>query len=402
MRDRLFLLLSVLVCALAAMASALPLAAEPQTLDAEEADLMQRPAVSVAEAEITDFAETIIVTGSLVPREEVLVGSQLEGYRIIEVLAEDGDRVSRGQILARLDGRTLQAQLEQFEASRNRAEAAIEQARSLILQAEASLKQADAAFERAKELRKSGTTSQAVYDEREAAARTALASLASSKDGLKLAKAEKAQIEAQIREVQVRLGYTDIIAPEAGLVSRRTARIGAIVSTMSEPLFRIIAKGEVELDAEVPEFYITKLTPNINATVSVAGLPDRGGKVRLISSEVDRATRLGKVRIFIGDDPELRIGAFARGVITTATSNGLGVPASAVLFSEQTAYVQVVKDNRIETRQIKTGLRTAEAVEVREGLRAGELVVARSGTLLRNGDAVRPVLNKPTALSEAR
>ncbi len=384
--------------------AAMLMAAVAQNLNAEEAlGAAQPPAVSVAEVSEMAFAETILVTGSLVPREEVLVTSQLEGYRIVEILSEEGDRVAKDQVLARLDARALRAQLAQGLANLNRAKAAIEQAKSQILQAEASLKQAEAAFERARELRKTGTTSQAVYDEREAAARTAAASLASARDGQTLAEAEKAQIEAQIDEIRVRLGYTDIIAPLDGLVSRRSARLGATVSTMTaDPLFRIIGKGEIELDAEVPEFYLPKITPGVGATISVAGVAERRGTVRLVSPEIDKATRLGKVRIFIGDDPELRIGAFARGVITTATSRGLGVPASAVIFREDQSFVQVVRDNRVETRAIRTGLRTAETVEVIEGLKAGDLVVARSGTLLREGDAVRPVISKPTALSEAR
>ncbi len=384
------------------LAAAVLAAATPAPAFTKDNTAAQPPAVSVAEVTEMAFAETILVTGSLVAREEVLVTSQLEGFRIVEILSEQGDRVAKDQVLARLDDRTLKAQLAQSLANLNRAKAAIEQAKSQIAQAEASLKQAEAAFERARELRKTGTTSQAVYDEREAAARTAAAVLASAKDGQRLAEAEKAQIEAQIEEIRVRLGYTDIVAPLDGLVSRRTARLGATVSTMSDPLFRIIARGEIELEAEVPEFYLPKITPGAEAMISVAGLANRKGKVRLVSPEIDKATRLGRVRIFIGDDAELRVGAFARGTMTTATSRGLGVPASAVIFRENESFVQVVKDDRVETRRIRTGLRSAEAVEVLEGLKAGDLVVARSGTLLRDGDVVRPVIARPTALSEAR
>ncbi len=103
-------------------------------------------------------------------------------------------------------------------------------------------------------------------------------------------------------------------------------------------------------------------------------------------------TRLGKVRIFLGDNANLRIGAFARGAITVATSEGLGVPLSAVLYSDTTASVQMVRDGKVITRPVKAGLITGTNIEIKDGLSAGDLVVSRSGTFLRDGDAVRPMM----------
>jgi multidrug efflux pump subunit AcrA (membrane-fusion protein) len=136
------------------------------------------------------------------------------------------------------------------------------------------------------------------------------------------------------------------------------------------------------------------------ARVDVAGIGEIAGKVRLVSPEVDRATRLGRVRIYLGDNPALRVGAFARGTIETATSRGLAVPASAVLYGSEGPTVQVVRDHKVETRPVKIGLSVGALAEVREGLSEGDLVVARSGTFLRDGDAVRPVMAK-AKVSEA-
>jgi HlyD family secretion protein len=360
------------------------------------------PAVSVARASKTAFTESMLVTGSLIARQEVLVSPQIEGYRIIELLADEGDRVTEGQVLARLDRSTLDAQLAQLEAQRTRADAAIAQARSNIAQAEATKKQAEAAFERAEDLIKSGTTSRAVFEEREAAARTAAAAVTSALDGLRVAEADKTQILAQIREAQLRLGYTEIKAPTAGVVSRRNAKLGAVAAAVGDPMFRMIAKGEVEMQADVPEVYMPKMTPRMSARIEVAGLAAREGKIRLISPEVDPATRLGRVRIFIGEDKELRPGTFARAVINIAESNGLGVPSSAILSQSDGSTVQVVKDGRVESRRVRTGLISSGKTEILEGLQDGELVVLRSGTLLRNGDAVRPVLMDKTAVNEAK
>ena len=152
---------------------------------------------------------------------------------------------------------------------------------------------------------------------------------------------------------------TEVTAPADGLVSRRTARIGGMAAGAAEPMFRIVARGEVELDAEVIETELAKVTAGQKARVNVAGVGDVDGTVRLVSPEVDKLTRLGRVRIFLGDDPRLRIGAFARGTIETAQSRGLAVPSSAVVFDAGGAFVQVVRDGRVETprRQDRTDRR---------------------------------------------
>lgn len=358
------------------------------------------PSVSVVAAERSAFAETILVTGSLTARREILVSPQIEGYRVSEILVEEGDRVDTGQVLARLADDTLKAQLAQLEANLLRADASIAQARSRITEAEATKKQADASFARAQELIRSGATSRSVFDEREAAASTAEASLALARDGLRVAQAEKAQIEAQIREAQLRLSYTEIKAPEGGVVSRRTARIGALATSAAEPLFRIIANGEIELEAEAPEIYLPRLSVGQPARIDVAGLKPREGKVRLVSPEVDRSTRLGKVHIFIGQDDALRVGSFARATIQTSSKDGLAVPSTAVLSRDSGPTVQVVKDGRVESRRVTTGMSNGGKVEILDGLAEGELVVLRSGTLLRDGDTVRPMLADRTAVRE--
>ncbi|WP_088347041.1 MULTISPECIES: efflux RND transporter periplasmic adaptor subunit [Rhodomicrobium] len=391
------------VCALMALLSltvpAAPLyAADAATGGKEDGG----PTVSAARAERTAFTETILVTGSLVARTEIMVAPQIDGFRLSEILAEEGDRVKSGQVLARLADEMLKVQLAQLEASLVKAEASIAQARSRIAEAEANQKQADAAFGRAQDLVKSGSTSRSVYDEREAASRTSAAAVALSRDGLLVAQAEKTQIEAQIRESRLRLGYTEIKATEDGLISRRKARVGALVSNSSEPLFRMVAKGEIELDAEVPEIYLPRITVGLPARIDAAGLKPREGKVRLISPEIDPATRLGRVRILIGDDPALRVGSFARGTIDTAKSSGLGVPSTAVLNRDSGAMVQVVKDGRVESRRVATGMVSNGMVEILDGLRDGEIVVLRSGTLLRDGDAVRAVIAGTTTVSEAK
>ncbi len=384
----------------------LPRIADPSAARAKQPlpdeSLVLAAAVTVARVALADFVETVLATGSLVAREEILVGPEVEGLRITEVLADEGMRVKKGDVLARLVADTLDAQLAQSDAALARATAGIAQARSAIVQAEARLVESRNAFERAKPLRAAGHMAESAFDQREQAARTAQAQLVAAEDGLKAAEAEKAQIEAQRRELTWRRGRTEVVAPADGIISRRMARIGGYAAGAAEPMFRIVAKGEVELDAEVTETRMAALKIGQSARVEITGLGEIAGTVRLVSPEVDKSTRLGRVRIFLGDNPALRVGAFARGSIKTARGRGLAVPASAILYGPEGASVQVVRANRVETCKVKTGLVAGALTEVREGLSEGDVVVARSGTFLRDGDAVRPVAGDRARLSAAR
>lgn len=359
------------------------------------------PAVSVVKAAEVDFTELVTVSGSLVPRDEILVAPEVEGFRVLELKVDAGDRVKRGDVLATLVQESLDAQLAQNDAALARAEAAISQTESQITEAKARLAEADANFERAKPLKNSGFLSGTTYDQREMSSKTAAAQLKAAGDGLRLAQAEKLQVEAQRRELNWKHASTAVTAPADGLVSRRTARIGGMASGAGEPMFRIVARSEVELDAEVIETDLAKILANQKARVDVAGVGEVEGTVRLVSPEVDKLTRLGRVRIFLGDDPRLRIGTYGRGNVATAKSHGLGVPSSAVVFDTGGAYVQVIRDGRVEHRDIKTGLVARGLIEVRSGISEGDVIVARAGTFLRDGDQVRAVVPDPK-ISEAR
>lgn len=362
----------------------------PETPKADPAPLP--PAVTVARATKQPFTETVMVTGTLVARDEILVAPEIEGLRVLELKKDEGDRVKKGDVLATLVPISVQAQVAQSDASLARADAAIARARSAITESAARLKEAEAALQRAQPLTKSGYLSESTFDQRDAAAKTARAQLAASEDGIKLAEAEKAQVVAQRRELDWRLGNTDVKAPEDGIVSRRTARVGGLALSAGEPMFHIVARGEIELDAEVPEEPLAKVQIGQQAEIAVAGVGTVSGKVRLVSPEVNKTTRLGRVRIFMGDDPSIRIGAFGRGVIKTAHSEGLAVPASSVLYGENGATVQIVRDGKVETTEVVIGLMDGSNVEVRNGLKPDDMVVARAGTFLREGDAVRAIL----------
>ncbi len=358
--------------------------------------------VSVTRVAPHAFVETLALSGSLVPREEMLIGPEIEGLRVLEVLVDEGAEVKRGQVLARLVPDTLDAQLAQNEAALARNAAATAQARALISEAEARLKEAQNAIARTRTLKESGHVSDAVFDQRESAFKLAEAQLVASRDGLKASEADRASIEAQRRELVWRRSKTDVTAPADGIISQRRARVGATpLLAAQEPMFRMIEKGEIELDAEVPQAHIVRLALSQKARIAIPGNGEVEGTVRLISPSVDPATRLGRVRILLGKDANLRIGTFARGEVVIARGTGLAVPRSAVLFGKSGASVQIVEDDTIETRPVTLGLTEADRLEVRSGVAEGTLVVAKSGTFLRNGDRVRPVV-LPRAVADGR
>lgn len=372
------LMLAALLLALPARAAPAP-GAEPKP-----------PSVTVVAAAMGPIAETAVLTGTLVPREEVMVSPQIEGFALTEILAEEGDAVAAGQVLARLSRDVLDASVAQNAAQVSRADAAIAQARSSIAEAQANGTQADLALARTRTLLAGGNAARELFEQRQAAAQTAAARLDLAQNALRAAEADRAYADAQRRELLVRLARTELRAPVAGVVSRRTARLGAVVTAAGDPLFRIIQDNAVELEADVPETSLAKLRPGQPARIDASG-GTRLGHVRLVSPEVNRATRLGRVRVAVKGDGPLVIGSFARAEVEVARRDGVLAPLSAVLFQPDGAVVQVVRDGLVETRRVQVGLRAGSLAEIQGGLRAGEAVVAVSGTFIRGGDRVTPV-----------
>jgi len=253
-------------------------------------------AVTVMRTTKTCFADTVRVGGTLVAREDALVRPENEGLRIAEVLVEDGDNVSRGQVLARLT-------------------------------------------------RHEGQSGPAAAVE----------------------------------------------APAAGIISRSNARIGAVASAAAEPLFHIIVGGNFELDAEVPLARLSKLVPGQVARVQVAAIGELPGHVRLVSPQVNATTQMGRARIAVDQAERLQTGMFAQASVDSGTSCNASVPLSAVLYGPDGPVVQVVREDRIETKPVRVGLISGESTEIREGLQEGDVVVVRAGTFLREDDRVRPI-----------
>jgi multidrug efflux pump subunit AcrA (membrane-fusion protein) len=186
-------------------------------------------------------------------------------------------------------------------------------------------------------------------------------------------------------------GTALVQAPVAGLIASSTAVIGAMASPRGEALFSIIARSEYDLVGLVPTQDVAKLAVNQPAAITIPGAGTVDAKVRRIAPTVQPDSQLGQVFISITTNKRLLVNSSGRALIKTGQSCGVAVPLTAVLYGTGGTVVQVVRRARVETKRVEVGLMAGGQVEIREGLSEGDIVVARAGSLLREGDPVRPV-----------
>jgi HlyD family secretion protein len=356
---------------------------------AQKATAEKLPVVTIVEAKLDEVVERAILAGTLVPREEVLVSAEIDGLAVTEILVEEGDMVAKGQVLARMQSDTIRALLAQNAAQIARTDAAIAQAMAQIREVDANLNDAQSSLERARRLRDGGWTSTERYEQRQTLMATWTAKRSSAEQAQALAAADKAAMLAQRAELELRLARTEIKAPASGLVAKRFARLGAVAVATTGPLFRLIADGAIELEAEVPDMTLPRLSIGGHVSVQPAGF-DRGikGTIRLITPQIDKVTRLGTVRIAVERNERLAVGAFAKATVELERRRGLILPQSAISFGSDGAQVKVVDQGRIQARPVEVGLAGADRIEIKSGLKAGEKVVARAGVFLREGDRI--------------
>ena len=301
--------------------------------------------------------------GSIGAWQEVVIGAETAGLRLVEVRAAVGDRVKRGQLLARLSSDTLAAELAQSKAAQ--------------AEAEALLAEATANADRGRQLAGSGAYSQAQITQMLTAERTAKARVESAR--------------ARVRADEVRLAQTRIVAPDDGVVSARWATEGAMAQPGQE-LFRLIRRGRLEWRAEVPGSDMARLKPGLAATVTTASGQTVKGKVRIVGPVVDAQTRNGIVYVDLDAGSDARPGMFVRGEFAFGSAPGLTLPQTAVLLRDGFSYVhRLGADGRVSLTKVGVGRRVGDRVEITGGLAADARVVAAGGAFLADGDTVKVV-----------
>jgi len=319
--------------------------------------------VTTAPVVTADMPRVLMVTGSLAAWDELPIGTSTSGLAIVEVLADEGDRVQAGQLLARFDDSVLRADLLQKEAS--------------LKEAEAVAAEAQANVRRAEELAKTSTVSQRELESRRATAATAQARVG-------VAQANREQAQARLRQTEVR-------APAAGTIAKRNARLGAVMSAGGTELFRLIRDDRVELVAEVPERDLAAL--RVGQPVTLAEDGTRGtahtGTVRLIAPTVDPRTRMGVVKVDVTGAADLRPGMFVVGTIELGRVAAPAVPETAVVYKDAKPLL-FVRDaaDTVHMRMVETGVRADGRVAILRGVETGEEVVVAGAGYLKDGDTV--------------
>jgi RND family efflux transporter MFP subunit len=327
------------------------------------------PSITIVVPGAQQVARQISATGTLAARREMPVGVAGEGGSIARVYVEAGDWVRAGQTLASIDS-SVQIQ----EAAQLRAQIAAARADAAL--AESELKRAESLVSR-------GFVSRADV-ERRLATRDA-------------ARARVSVAQAQLGEVNARIGRLGIRAPSAGLVLTRDVEPGQVVSPSSGALFRLAKDGEMELRARLAESDLASLSVGDSAEVRPVGSAKSfTGRIWQVAPVIDTATRQGEARIALSYNIALRPGGFASAQLHTGTSLAPLLPESAVLSNDKGNFVYVVgADRKVAQRKVTVGEVTANGLPILSGLTGKEQVVVSAGAFLNPGDAVVPVQSKP-------
>ncbi len=340
---------------------------QPTAASSPRSDAPARPALTVAlvQARREEWPRTLAAQGNVTAWQEAAVGAELSGFRITEVLVNVGDRVRKGQPLARMNA-------ESVDADRN-------QARASVAEAEAVLAEARANALRSRDLAAKGFVSPQAATQAATAAETAAARLAAA--------------QARLQAEDVRLAQTVVLAPDEGTISARTATVGALTQPGQE-LFRLIRGNRLEWRAEVTASEVDRIAPGMAATLRLPGGADVIGRVRTVAPTVDPQTRnaLVYVDLPIAATNPARPGMFARGEFDLGRAPALTLPETAVVQREGFAYTFRVDGNsRVVQTKIGVGRRVGERIEVTQGLDPDAQVVASGAGFLADGDLVRVV-----------
>ena len=321
--------------------------------------------VNVTQPQSATLPLRVSANGSIAAWQEASIGTEANGLRLADVKVNVGDVVKRGQLLATFAPDTLNADVAQNRAA--------------VAEAEATLADAAANAQRARGLQATGALSDAAINQYLTAERTA-----------------KARLDAQCalaQTQQLRLKQTRVLAPDHGVISARSATVGAVLPAGQE-LFRMIRQGRLEWRAEVAANDMALLKPGMPALVTAGNGPAIGGTVRMVAPTVDPQTRNGLVYVDLPASAgnAARAGMFARGEFEVGSGSGLTLPQSAVLLRDGFSYVlRVGPDSKVTQLKVGTGRRVGDRIEVTRGLDAGARVVAAGGGFLTDGDTVRVV-----------
>ncbi len=344
-------------------------------LTTKKAVALLKPALTVDLVKLSPatISQNLAANGSIAPWQEALVGAEVNGLMLSRVHVNVGDFVKRGQVLAEFAVSTLQADIEQAQAN--------------LAEAKAAALEAKDNASRARSIQDTGALSAQQIEQ--------LITLEST------SKARVAALAATLQSQQIRFKQTKVYAPDDGVISARTASVGAVASSGQE-LFKLIRQGRLEWRAELSSSDIGKINNDMLANISLPNGTTMVGKVRSVSPMVDNQTRNAMVFVTLPTNAQAKAGMFARGNFVMGDKQVLTLPASAVVMKDGFAYVmQVDAKNRVKQLKIQTGSRAGAQVEVLNLPDQNGQFVAAGGAFLADGDLVNVVGRKLPADTSA-
>jgi RND family efflux transporter MFP subunit len=329
--------------------------------------------VTAVRPETADMPRRLVANGNVAAWQEAIIGSEAGGLRLTDVRVNVGDRVRAGDVLAVFSADAVQADMAQATAA--------------LMEAEAAAADAANNASRARTLKDSGALSTQQINQFTTGAQTAQARV----------EAARAAVSTQ----RLRLRYTRVLAPDDGIISARTATVGAVVPAGAE-LFRMIRQGRLEWRAEVTATELGSIRPGAVATLAAPGGATITGRVRMIAPTVDVQSRNALVYVDLlppenGALP-VRAGMYARGEFELGSAPALTVPQQAVVVRDGFSYVfRLNADSRVSQVKVRTGRRLGERLELVDGVTPDALLVLEGAGFLNDGDLVRRADAAPAA-----
>jgi len=335
--------------------------------------------VKVVKVEARPLDETIEISGSLVSPVAVDVKTEIAG-RLVTLRKLEGDRVSKGELLAQLDNETARLAVAQAHANLEVTQASLERAR--VLADHARLEK-----ERAENLLRSGGITDKDYQSAQIAARDASAQV-------KLAAAQVEQVQEALAIAQKNLRDTQILSPITGEVERKYLNAG-LYADRFVAVYRLVDNQRLELETSVASAQIARLARGQPIHFSVATFPGEefSATILTLSPAVQMDNRTMFVRGAVPNPGgRLRAGMFVKGrIIVGNKPSAMVVPPNAVWRRvDQPPFVYVVEGNRAKRREVTLGLESPETLEITGGLRPGDIVIAEQYLELADGVSVVP------------
>lgn len=356
------------------------------------------PSVDIATAirpEANGSQTLLNASGYVTPRRRATIAAKITG-RVNGVFFDEGTRVREGQLLATLDDADAKRALDSAKADRDASQAA-------IADYEVQLKNAEIELYRARELRKAGIQTQEALD-------NATMQVESLKAKIALSKEQVVASEARIAEAQQAVDNCTIRAPFEGIVVSKDAQVGEMVSPVSAGggftrtgIATIVDMKSNEIEVDVNESYIARVTPQQRVKATLDAYPDRVlyGKVRTVIPTADRQKATVKVRItfdkledFILPDMGVKV-AFLDEEPAAKNSDKekepqpvAYIPKSAVRKDSDFSFVLLVRDGKVQRRAVKLGVDRGTDVAVLAGLSPGDSLVVQGPDNLHDGEKV--------------